>query len=45
MINEDALLPADVLANLPGTEAVLGHAVAVDGERWRRALFLRRPAA
>lgn len=38
MINEDALLPPDILANLPGTEAVLGHAVAVDGERWRRAL-------
>ncbi|WP_026548888.1 hypothetical protein [Arthrobacter sp. Br18] len=38
MINEKAPLPDDVLAKLPGTETVLGHAVAVDGERWRRAL-------
>ncbi|TKV28561.1 hypothetical protein FDK12_07845 [Arthrobacter sp. NamB2] len=41
MINEEALLPDDVLSTLPGREAVLGHAVAVDGERWRRALVDR----
>ena len=41
MIYEEALLPDDVLTTLPGKEVVLGHAVAVDGERWRRALVDR----
>jgi hypothetical protein len=41
MINEEAPLPDDVLATLPGTEAVRDHAVAVDGERWRRTLSER----
>ncbi|TDK26612.1 hypothetical protein E2F48_05335 [Arthrobacter crusticola] len=42
MINEKAPLPDDILSNLPGQDAVLGHVVTVDGERWRKALAARR---
>jgi hypothetical protein len=38
MIDQETLLPDDIRAALPGPEAVLGHAVSVDGGRWRRAL-------
>ncbi|WP_104181663.1 hypothetical protein [Arthrobacter sp. B0490] len=41
MINEEASLPDDVLATLPGTDAVLDQEVDVDGERWRRTLIDR----
>lgn len=38
MIDENAPLPDDIFAKLPGVEVVMNHAVSVDGERWRRAL-------
>lgn len=41
MINENADLPDDVLAKLPGSSAVLNHAVSVDGVRWKRELTAR----
>lgn len=41
MINENALLPDDIFAKLPGSLAVLNHAVSVDSERWKRALTVR----
>jgi hypothetical protein len=46
MINEDAPLPDDIFANLPGAAAVMSHAVSVDSGRWQRALATRdlRPA-
>jgi|GEM_PF-3261071 hypothetical protein len=41
MINEDAPLPDDIFAKLPGSSAVMGHAVSVDSDRWKRALAAR----
>lgn len=41
MINENADLPDDVFAKLPGSSAVLNHAVCVDGVRWERELTAR----
>lgn len=41
MINENADLPDDVFAKLPGFSAVLNHAVSVDGVRWKRELTAR----
>ncbi|WP_350224933.1 hypothetical protein [Arthrobacter sp. efr-133-TYG-104] len=41
MINENAPLPDDVFANLPGAAAVMSHAVSVDSERWQCALAAR----
>lgn len=42
MIDENAPLPDDVFAKLPGSSAVLSHAVSVDSDRWKRALTARR---
>ncbi|WP_285320721.1 hypothetical protein [Pseudarthrobacter sp. lyk4-40-TYG-27] len=46
MINENAPLPDDIFAKLPGAAAVMSHAVSVDSGRWQRALSARklRPA-
>jgi len=41
MIKEDAPLPDDIFAKLPGSAAVMSDAVLVDGDRWRRALSAR----
>ncbi|MCO4273055.1 hypothetical protein NG701_01165 [Pseudarthrobacter sp. HLT3-5] len=41
MINEDSDLPDDIFAKLPGSSAVLNHAVSVDTDRWKRALGAR----
>lgn len=41
MINEDAPLPDDIFAKLPGAAAVMNHAVSVDSDRWQRALAAR----
>lgn len=41
MINENAPLPDDIFANLPGAAAVMNHAVSVDSDRWQRALAAR----
>lgn len=41
MINENALLPGDVLAQLPGAPAVMSHTVSVESDRWERALTSR----
>lgn len=41
MINENAPLPDDIFARLPGSSAVLSHAVSVDSDRWTRALAAR----
>lgn len=41
MINENAPLPDDIFANLPGFSAVMDHAVSVDSDRWERALTAR----
>ncbi|MEV8130738.1 hypothetical protein AB0O54_06325 [Pseudarthrobacter oxydans] len=41
MINENADLPDDVFATLPGSGAVMNHAVAVDSARWKRELSAR----
>lgn len=41
MLNEDEPLPDDVFARLPGTSAVMNHAVSVDTDRWKRALAAR----
>lgn len=46
MINENAPLPDDIFARLPGSSAVLSHSVSVDSDRWTRALAARGlPAA
>lgn len=41
MINVNALLPDDILAQLPGASAVMSHAVSVDSDRWERVLTSR----
>lgn len=41
MLNENADLPDDVFAKLPGSAAVMNHAVHVDGVRWERELRAR----
>lgn len=41
MINENAPLPQDIFAKLPGAAAVMSHAVSVDSDRWQRALTAR----
>lgn len=41
MINENAPLPDDIFAKLPGSHAVLNHAVSVDSDRWKSALTVR----
>ncbi len=41
MINENTLLPDDILAQLPGASAVMSHAVSVDSDRWERVLTSR----
>ncbi|WP_342024939.1 hypothetical protein AAE021_07225 [Arthrobacter citreus] len=41
MINVDAPLPEDLFAALPGEDAVLGHEVAVNCDRWQDALSTR----
>lgn len=41
MINENAPLPDDIFAKLPGAAAVMSHAVSVDSDRWQRALAAR----
>ncbi|WP_104055650.1 MULTISPECIES: hypothetical protein [unclassified Arthrobacter] len=41
MINADAPLPEDLFAALPGEDAVLGHAIAVNCDRWQDALSTR----
>lgn len=41
MLNVDASLPPDIVAALPGHEAVMGQAISVDGARWRRELSER----
>lgn len=42
MINENAPLPDDIFARLPGSSVVMSHAVSVDSDRWKRALKARR---
>lgn len=37
----DAPLPDYVASSLPGEEAVMGHAIPVDGDRWQEALAVR----
>lgn len=41
MINENAPLPDDIFAKLPGSSAVMSHVVSVDSGRWRRELNAR----
>lgn len=41
MMNDDAPLPDDIFAKLPGSSAVLNHAVSVDSDRWNCALTAR----
>jgi hypothetical protein len=41
MINEDAPLPDDIFAKLPGSSAILNHEVSVESDRWRRELTAR----
>lgn len=41
MINADARLPQDLFAALPGKDAVMGHDVAVNCDRWQEALSAR----
>lgn len=41
MINTDAPLPEDLFAALPGEDAVLGHEVAVNCDRWQDVLSTR----
>ena len=41
MINVDAPLPDDLFAALPGEDAVMGHAIAVNCDRWQDALSTR----
>lgn len=41
MINETAPLPDDIFSRLPGSSAVMNHAVSVDSDQWKRALTSR----
>lgn len=41
MINENALMPSVVFAQLPGPSAVMSHAVSVESDRWERAVASR----
>lgn len=41
MINENATLPDDIFAKLPGSAAVLSQAVSVERDRWKHALATR----
>lgn len=41
MMNEDAPLPHDVYAALPGVDAVMQQKIVVDGSRWQKALSER----
>ncbi|MCC3273508.1 hypothetical protein MUK71_01290 [Arthrobacter zhangbolii] len=41
MINADAPLPEDLFAAFPGEDAVMGHEIAVNCDRWQDALSTR----
>jgi hypothetical protein len=42
MMNEEAPLPDDIFAKLPGSSVVMGHAVSVNCDRWKSELNARR---
>lgn len=41
MLNADATLPEDIFDALPGADAVISHAIAVNCDRWRDELSIR----